>query len=74
MPQKGHTLERLHVGLLWVIDLVIADLYRETIVGAIDGQYFFINQATNETETLERCRISKSGSVGSKGADRVLKW
>ena len=63
------------MGLLWVIDLVIADLYRESIVGAIDGQVFFIDQATTETETLERSRISKSGSLaGSKRADRVLKW
>ena len=76
MPQKHHTLECLHVGLLWVMDVVIiADLYHETVVGAIDGQCFFINQATSETETLERMRISKSGSVaGSKRADRVLEW
>ena len=57
MPQKGHTLEHVHRGLLWVMDLVMADLYGENIVGAIDGQYFFINQATSETETLERCRF-----------------
>ena len=59
------------------MDHVIADLYRETIVGAIDGQYFFMYQATGEMEMLERCRISESGSVAgrtSKRADCVLEW
>ena len=76
MPQKHHTLECLYVGLLWVVDVVIiADLYHKTVVGAIDGQYFFIDQATSEPEMVERSRISESGSVaGSKRADNVLEW
>ena len=41
--------------------VIIANLYHETVVGAIDGQCFFVEQATSETETLERCRISEAG-------------
>ena len=40
----------------WVVDVaIIANLYHEIVVGALDGQYSFIEQATIETETLERC-------------------
>ena len=53
--------------------VIIADLYHETVVGAIDSLYFFINRATSKTETLERSKRSKTESVASsKRADRVL--
>ena len=42
---------------------IIANLYHDSVVGALDGQYFFIEQATSETETLERCGILEAGSA-----------
>ena len=50
--------------------VIIANLYHETVVGAIDGQYFLIEQATSETETLERCRISEAGSAN----ELIVPW